>query len=209
MNKLNYPDYIFLQEMAMKLEEGENLERSLFSIDSIPEENLVKLQLGGDFIDVISNIEFDYPALINLFSSMRNSNTIEVLEKIKITADLIKMREEVLKEKENTLNVHGRRLKIIRYVTLVTIAIIAGFSPLFSNLFSFFNTGEISNSLPFWSILSVSFLIINILNNYFLLKMSNEKKISIRLIFVIFIHLITVIVVRIFISNFTILDYYN
>ena len=134
---------------------------------------------------------------------------MEVLEKIKITADLIKMREEALKEKENTLNVHGRRLKIIRYVTLITIAIIAGFSPLFSNLFSFFNTGEISSSLPFWSILSISFLIINILNNYFLLKMSNEKKMSIRLIFVVFIHIITVIFVRMFISNFTILDYYS
>ena len=193
----------------MKLEEGENLERSLFSIDSVPEGDLVKLQLGGDFIDVISNIEFDYPALINLFTSIKKSNTVEVLEKIKITADLIKMREEALKEKENTLNVHGRRLKIIRYVTLITIAIIAGFSPLFSNLFSFFNTGEISSSLPFWSILSISFLIINILNNYFLLKMSNEKKMSIRLIFVVFIHIITVIFVRMFISNFTILDYYS
>ncbi len=195
--------------MAMKLEDGENLERSLFSIDSVPKEHLVRLQLGGDFIDVISNIEFDYPALINLFSSIKNSNTAEILERIKITAKLIKMREEALKEKENTLNVHGRRLKIIRYVTLITIAIIAGFSPLFSNLFSFFNTGEISVSLPFWSILSISFLIINILNNYFLLKMSNERKISIRLIFVIFIHMITVIFVRIFISNFSILDYYS
>ena len=193
----------------MKLEDGENLERSLFSIDSVPEENLVKLQLGGDFIDVISNIEFDYPALINLFSSIKNSNTTDILEKIKITADLIKRREEALKEKENTLNVHGRRLKIIRYVTLITIAIIAGFSPLFSNLFSFFNTGEISKSLPFWSILSISFLIINILNNYFLLKMSNEKKMSIRLMFVVFIHIITVIFVRMFISNFTILNYYS
>ncbi len=193
----------------MRLEDGENLERSLFSIDSVPEENLVKLQLGGDFIDVISNIEFDYPTLINLFLSIKNSNTTEVLEKIKITADLIKMREEALKEKENTLNVHGRRLKIIRYVTLITIAIIAGFSPLFSNLFSFFNTGEISRSLPFWSILSISFLIINILNNYFLLKMSKEKKMLVRLIFVVFIHIITVVFVRMFISNFTILDYYS
>jgi hypothetical protein len=193
----------------MKLEEGENLERSLFSIDSVPEENLVKLQLGGDFIDVISDIKFDYPALVNLFSSIKNSNTMEVLEKIKTTADLIKMREEVLKEKENTLNVHGRRLKIIRYVTMITISIIAGFSPLFSNLFSFFNTGEISRSLPFWSILSISFLIINILNNYFLLKMSKEKKMPIRLIFVVFIHIITVVFVRMFISNFTILDYYS
>ena len=193
----------------MKLEEGENLERSLFSVDSVPDENLVKLQLGGDFIDVISEIEFDYPALVNLFSSIKNSNTTEVMEKIKTTADLIKMREEVLKEKENTLNVHGRRVKIIRYVTLVTIAIIAGFSPLFSNLFSFFNTGQISRFLPFWSILSISFLIINVLNNYFLLKMSKEKKVSIRLIFVVFIHIITVVFVRMFISNFTILDYYS
>lgn len=193
----------------MKLEEGENLERSLFLIDSVPKKHLIKLQLGGDFIDVISGIEFDYPALVNLFSSIKNSNTSEILERIITTAELIKMREEALKEKENNLNVHRRRLKIIRYVTLITIAIIAGFSPLFSNLFSFFNTGEISSSLSFWSILSISFLIINVLNNYFILKMSNEKRKSIRLIFVIVIHLITVIFVRFFISNFTILDYYG
>jgi len=209
MSKLKCPDYRFLQEIAMNLEKGENLEKSLFSIDSIPKKLLMKLQLGGDFIDVISDIEFDYPALINLFSSIKNSNASEILDRVKTTAKLIKMREEALKEKENTLNIHGRRLRIIRYVTLLTIAIIAGFSPLFSNLFSFFNNGEISGSLSFWSILSISFLIINILNNYFLLKMGKEKKILVRLIFVILIHIITVIFVRFFISNFTILDYYS
>ena len=209
MSKLDCPDYRFLQEIAMNLEKGENLERSLFSIDSIPKEYLMKVQLGGDFIDVISDIEFDYPTLINLFSSLKNSNFSEILDRIKTTAKLIKMREEALKEKENTLNIHGRRLRIIRYVTLITIAIIAGFSPLFSNLFSFFSNGEISSSLSFWSILSISFLIINILNNYFLLKMAKEKKIPIRLIFVILIHIITVISVRFFISNFTIFDYYG
>ena len=119
-----------------------------------------------------------------------------------ITARLIKSREEAIQEKENTLKIHQRRIKIIRYVTSVTIAIIGGFSPIFANIYRFIQTNEFLNTPSFWSFLSVSFLLINLLNNYFLLKIGSEKNLKIRLLITLVLHFLIVFAVRIFYSNF-------
>ncbi len=201
MSKLNCTDFNFLSNIALKLENGENLERSFFLTENIPEEILVRLQLGENLHEVISSIDFNYPALKNLFSSVDYADEDEVIDRVKSTSRLIRVREEVLKEKDSSLKVHQRRLKIIRYVTMFTIAMIAGFSPIFSNLYSFISTGEFTSSFSIWSILSISFLIINLLNNYYLMKMGNEEKKYFRLIPVIFLHSAIVIGVRFFILN--------
>ena len=203
MTKLECLDHIFLDEVAFQIENGENLERALFQTENMPLDLLVRLQLGEELIDVISSLEFNDPSVINLFTSLNYAESSEILDRVKITSKLMKMREETLKEKENTLKIHQRRLRIIRFVTMITIAIMGGFSPLFSNLYAFINTGEFLNSFSIVSNLSISFLFINVLNNYFLLKMSNENKITARIVFVILIHILIVILVRIFFSNFT------
>ena len=200
MNKLDCTDFNFLSNVALKLENGENLERSFFLTGNVPEEILVRLQLGDNLHEVISSIDFNYPALKNLFSSVDYADESEIIDRVKSTSRLIRVREEILKEKDSSLKVHRRRLKIIRYVTMFTIAMIAGFSPIFSNLYSFISTGEFTSSFSIWSILSISFLIINLLNNY-LLKMGNEEKIKFRLIPVVFLHSAIVIGVRFFILN--------
>lgn len=202
MTKLECLDYIFLDDVAFQIESGENLERALFQIENMPLDLLVRLQLGEELVDVLSSLEFNDPSIINLFTSLNYAESSEILERVKTTSKLMKMREETLKEKENTLKIHQRRLRIIRFVTMITIAIMGGFSPLFSNLYAFINTGEFLNSFSIVSNLSISFLFINLLNNYFLLKMSNENKITARIVFVILIHIAIVIMIRIFFSNF-------
>jgi hypothetical protein len=180
------------------LESGENLERAFFLTENVPEEILVRLQLGEELASIVTSISFKYPALANLFTSIDTAEELEVQERLKTTSKLIRIREEILKEKEATLKVHRRRIKIIRYVTMIIIAIIAGFSPIFSNLYEFINTGEFTTSLSIVSYLSISFLMINLLNNYYLLKMSNETHIKIRLIIVLILHSIILIGVRYF-----------
>ncbi len=198
MSKLNCTEFDFLSNIAFRLEGGENLERAFFLTEGVPEDILARLQLGEELTDIVSSIDFKYPALTNLFTSIDNADETDILERLMITSKLIRIREETLKEKETTLKVHRRRIKIIRFVTLVVIALIAGFSPIFSNLYEFINTGEFTTSLSILSYLSVSFLLINLLNNYYLLKMSNEKSIKIRLIIVIVLHVVIVIGVRFF-----------
>ncbi len=198
MSNLNCTEFDFLSNVAFRLESGENLERAFFLTENVPGEILVRLQLGEELASIVTSISFKYPALSNLFGSIDNADESDILERLKITSRLIRIREETLKEKETTLKVHRRRIKIIRFITLVIIAIIAGFSPIFSNLYEFINTGEFTTSLSIVSYLSISFLMINLLNNYFLLKMSNETHIKIRLIIVLVLHSIILIGVRYF-----------
>ena len=132
LSKLSCTEFDFLNNITFFLEGGENLERAFFLSEGVPEETLVKLQLGEELTSVISAIDFKYPALINLFSSVENADEEDILERLKTTSKLIRIREEILKEKETTLKVHRRRIKLIRYITLFIIAIIAGFSPIFS-----------------------------------------------------------------------------
>ncbi len=206
MIELQSMDYEFLDEIAFHIENGENLERALFHIENIPLEITIRLQLGEELIDVLSSLEFSNPSILNLFASLSFADSSEVLENVKITSKLMRMREETLREKENTIKIHQRRLGIIRFVTMITIAIMGGFSPLFTNLYAFINTGEFLSSFSIVSALSISFLLINLLNNYFLLKMGNESKLVIRLVVVIIIHIIIVIIVRISFSNFSIFN---
>ncbi|MEE9409771.1 MAG: hypothetical protein V3V41_02470 [Candidatus Heimdallarchaeota archaeon] len=206
MIELQSMDYEFLDEIAFHIENGENLERALFHIENIPLEITIRLQLGEELIDVLSSLEFSNPSILNLFASLSFADSSEVLENVKITSKLMRMREETLREKENTIKIHQRRLGIIRFVTMITIAIMGGFSPLFTNLYAFINTGEFLSSFSIVSALSISFLLINLLNNYFLLKMGNESKLVIRLVVVIMIHIIIVIIVRISFSNFSIFN---
>jgi hypothetical protein len=198
MSYLNCTEYDFLSNIAFRLESGENLERAFFLTENVPEEILVRLQLGEELTSIVNSISFKYPALANLFVSIDKADEADILERLKTTSKLIRIREEILKEKDTTLKVHRRRIKIIRYVTLVIIAIIAGFSPIFSNLYEFINTGEFTTSLSIISYLSISFLMINLLNNYYLLKMSNETHIKFRLIIVFVLHSIILIGVRYF-----------
>jgi hypothetical protein len=120
---------------------------------------------------------------------------------MRTTAELIRKREEILQEKENAINIQKRRLKIIRYVTLITIAIIAGFSPLFTNIYSLIENGVFQSTFTFFSVLSISFLLVNILNNYFLLKMVNERNMKFKLGIVVILHIGIVIIVNLFLSN--------
>ncbi|TFG08658.1 hypothetical protein EU534_02670 [Candidatus Heimdallarchaeota archaeon] len=198
MSELNCTEYDFLNNIAFKLESGENLERAFFLTENVPEEILLRLQLGEELTSVIKSISFRYPSLANLFSSVNQAEESDVLERLKTTSRLIRIREEIIEEKESTLKVQRRRIKIIRYITLIIIAIIAGFSPIFSNLYEFINTGEFTTSLSIFSYLSISFLLINLLNNYYLLKLSNENHIKIRLLIVLILHSIILIGVRYF-----------
>ncbi len=206
MIKVECSDYTFLQEIATQLENGENLERAFFNINFLPDELLLRLQLGDELIGVLSTIDFNYPSMVSLFSSINYSDSSDILKKIKITARLIKSREEAIQEKENVLKIHQRRIKIIRYVTSVTIAMIGGFSPIFANIYRLIQTNEFLNTPSFWSFLSVSFLLINLLNNYFLLKIGNEKNLKIRLLITLVLHFLIVFAVRIFYSNFFVLS---
>ncbi|MHA2357386.1 MAG: hypothetical protein ACXABK_01280 [Candidatus Heimdallarchaeaceae archaeon] len=202
MSKLVCSDYDFLSNIIIHLENGENLERAVFLLNDIPEDFLFSLQLGENLIDLLSSIEFNYPTITNLFSSINQSDLSDILERLRITARLIRNREEAILEKDNMLRIHQKRIKIIRYVTLLTIAIIGGFSPIFSNLFLFITTGAFVDSSSILSYLSIAFLFINLLNNYFLLKLSREEKILIRLSIVASLHIIIVIFIRFFYANF-------
>jgi hypothetical protein len=205
MVKIECTDYAFLQEIATHIENGENLERALFNTGFLPDEMLLRLQLGDELISILSSVNFSYPSMVSLFSSINYSDTSDILKKIKVTAKLIKNREEAIQEKENTLKIHQRRIKIIRYVTSITIAMIGGFSPIFANIYSFIQTSEISRTSSFWSFLSLSFLLINILNNYFLLKIGNEKNIKIKVGIVLVLHFCIVFAVKVFYSSFFVL----
>ncbi|MCK4844615.1 MAG: hypothetical protein KAS95_02980 [Candidatus Heimdallarchaeota archaeon] len=202
MVKLKCTDQIFLVKLANQIEAGENIERSLFLIDEIPPELHMKLYLGEDITEILMAIEFNYPNILNLLSSTRNAEVEENVKRMRTTAELIRKREEILQEKENAINIQKRRLKIIRYVTLITIAIIAGFSPLFTNIYSLIENGVFQNTFTFFSVLSISFLLVNILNNYFLLKMVNERNIKIKLGIVAILHIGIAIIVNIFLSNY-------
>ncbi|NPD89408.1 MAG: hypothetical protein HGN29_11865 [Asgard group archaeon] len=206
MTKVERSDYVFLQEIATYIENGENFERALFNIKFLPDELLLRLQLGDELIGILSSVDFNYPSMVSLFSSINYSDSSDILKKIKITAKLIKNREEAIQEKENVLKIHQRRIKIIRYVTSITIAMIGGFSPIFANIYSLIQTNEFLNTPSFWSFLSISFLFINLLNNYFLLKIGNEKNIKIRLIIVLVLHFLIIFAVRIFYSNFFVIS---
>ncbi|MBY8999309.1 MAG: hypothetical protein KGD64_00135 [Candidatus Heimdallarchaeota archaeon] len=203
MYKLSFSDHILLQEIAQQIEKGENLERAIFSIEGFPEELLLRMQLGEEAIEILSSLELDYPTITNLFASTAQADTKDVVERLRSTSKLIRMREEALEERNDLLKIHRRRMRIIRYVTLITIAMIAGFSPLFSNFYSLISAGdfEFSFSFTIWSLLSFSFLIINCLNNYYLLKMSNETRMIFKMVVVFILHIAIVIMVQSFFSN--------
>ena len=203
MYKLSFSDHVLLQEIAQQLEKGENLERAIFSIEGFPEELLLRMQLGEEAIEILSSLELDYPTVTNLFASAAQADTRDVIERLNSTSKLIKIREEALEERNDLVKIHRRRMRIIRYVTLITIAMIAGFSPIFSNFYSLISAGDFRFSLSFtlWSFLSFSFLVINGLNNYYLLKMSNENRMIFKMVVVFILHIAIVIAVQTFFSN--------
>ncbi|MHA1482460.1 MAG: hypothetical protein ACTSUP_02625 [Candidatus Heimdallarchaeaceae archaeon] len=203
MHRLSFSDHILLREIANQMEKGENLERAMFFIEDFPRELLLRIQLGDEITEIFSSLRLNYPEIINLFASASQADTQEMIQRFRSTAKLIKMREEALEERNDLFKVHKRRMKIIRYVTLITIAMIAGFSPLFSNFYSLISNGDFSFSFSFtiWSFLSFSFLVINCLNNYYLLKMSNEKRILFKVVIVFILHVVIVLVVQNFFSS--------
>ncbi|MCK4971770.1 MAG: hypothetical protein KAS52_00480 [Candidatus Heimdallarchaeota archaeon] len=203
MYKLSFSDHILLREIANQMEKGENLERAIFFIEDFPRELLLRIQLGEEITEIFSSLKLDYSEITNLFASASQADTQEMIQRFKSTAKLIRMREEALEERNDLLKVHKRRMWIIRYVTLITIAMIAGFSPLFSNFYSLISNGDFSFSFSFtiWSFLSFSFLVINCLNNYYLLKMSNEKRILFKIVIVFILHIVIVLAVQNFFSS--------
>ncbi|MCK5410010.1 MAG: hypothetical protein KAJ30_07070 [Candidatus Heimdallarchaeota archaeon] len=203
MHRLSFSDHILLREIAKQMEKGENLERAMFFIEDFPRELLLRIQLGEEITEIFSSLRLNYPEIINLFASASQADTQEMIQRFRSTAKLIKMREEALEERNDLFKVHKRRMRIIRYVTLITIAMIAGFSPLFSNFYSLISNGDFSFSFSFtiWSFLSFSFLVINCLNNYYLLKMSNEKRILFKVVIVFILHVVIVLVVQNFFSS--------
>ncbi len=203
MHRLSFSDHILLREIANQMEKGENLERAMFFIEDFPRELLLRIQLGEEITEIFSSLRLNYPEIINLFASASQADTQEMIQRFRSTAKLIKMREEALEERNDLFKVHKRRMRIIRYVTLITIAMIAGFSPLFSNFYSLISNGDFSFSFSFtiWSFLSFSFLVINCLNNYYLLKMSNEKRILFKVVIVFILHVVIVLVVQNFFSS--------
>ncbi|MHA1399170.1 MAG: hypothetical protein ACTSQE_02305 [Candidatus Heimdallarchaeaceae archaeon] len=206
MVKLRCSDDVFLKDIAALIENGKNLEQAIFSISYIPQEVLYSLQLGNNVIEALSIIEFEYPIIINLFSSLSLSNINENLKRIRTIANLIKRRNEILEEKNTLLRIHGRRMSIIRYITMLTIAIIAGISPLFTGIYSFLITGKIIYSFSLLTPFSISFLFINILNNYFLLKVSREKNIKVKILIVSLVHIVLVVLIRIFLMHYAIVS---
>ena len=203
MHRLSFSDHILLREIANQMEKGENLERAMFFIEDFPRELLLRIQLGEEITEIFSSLKLDYSEITNLFASASQADTQEMIQRFRSTAKLIKMREEALEERNDLFKVHKRRMRIIRYVTLITIAMIAGFSPLFSNFYSLISNGDFSFSFSFtiWSFLSFSFLVINCLNNYYLLKMSNEKRILFKVVIVFILHVVIVLVVQNFFSS--------
>ncbi|MHA1203671.1 MAG: hypothetical protein K9W45_08515 [Candidatus Heimdallarchaeum aukensis] len=197
MIKLNVSDNTFLNDMATLLEEGHNIEQAIFNIPYMARDVLLEIQLGSNPIKALSLIEFQYPVIINLLGSLSNANHKENITRIKVVAALIKKRNEAIKEKENLVNILNRRLKIIRIITLVTIAIIGGIAPFFSGIYSFLIDGHIKYSFDLFSPMSISFLLINLLNNYFLLSISKESKIGLKLIIAAIVHIAIVLSVKI------------
>ncbi|MHA1406616.1 MAG: hypothetical protein ACTSSG_04455 [Candidatus Heimdallarchaeaceae archaeon] len=202
MKKKEICDYMFLSNMAMLFENGENIERALFSSNEITKEQLFNLQLGEKASEIISSMNFHYPALTTLFYSIENSEVVDVLQRLKTISKLIEKRENAVQEKQIIMNIHKRRIKIMRYTTLITIAVIAGFSPVFANLYSFLSTGNVFYQSSFISILSISFLLINMLNNYFLMKLANETRFLFRLSVVFCLHVAIAFSFSIFIRIF-------
>ena len=87
MSKLMCTDYNFLNNVIIQLENGENLERAFFLLNDIPENFLFRLQLGEDLIDLLSSIEFNYPTITNLFSSINQSDLSDILDRLKLLLD--------------------------------------------------------------------------------------------------------------------------
>ena len=188
MIKLNIPDDTFLNDIATLLEEGYNIEQAIFGIQYMSRDVLLEIQLGSNPIEALSLVEFQYPVIISLLGSASNADYRENVTKIKTVANLIKKRNEAIKEKENLVKILNRRLKIIRIITLVTIAIIGGIAPFFSGIYSFLKNGYSKYTFNLLSPMSISFLLINLLNNYFLLSISKENRISLKLIITSIVH---------------------
>ncbi|MHA1868123.1 MAG: hypothetical protein ACTSVB_11025 [Candidatus Heimdallarchaeaceae archaeon] len=188
MIKLNIPDDTFLNDIATLLEEGYNIEQAIFGIPYMSRDVLLEIQLGSNPIEALSLVEFQYPVIISLLGSASNADYRENVTKIKTVANLIKKRNEAIKEKENLVKILNRRLKIIRIITLVTIAIIGGIAPFFSGIYSFLKNGYSKYTFNLLSPMSISFLLINLLNNYFLLSISKENRISLKLIITSIVH---------------------
>ncbi len=203
MVKLKYSDDIFLNDIVSLLRSGLNLEQAFFEIEYMPQEILFDIQIGKPLLESVQLIEFQYPVVKELFASIISSDIEEILHKISITAQLIKKRNEVIREKESLFSIHRRRMTIIRYITLVTIAIIAGMSPLFTGLFSLLTNGILNYQFSILTPLSISFLIINILNNYFLLRISYASKIQLQLVIATIVHLIIVSIIYSLFSSYT------
>lgn len=201
--KLKVTDDIFLEDISSFLENGYNLEQALFNVKYMSKDVLLEIQLGRDAIEALSVVTFQYPVIINLLSTLSNSNYKANIERIKTVASLIKKRNETLEKKENIVRILNRRLKIIRFITLIIIAIIGGIAPFFSGIYSFLKYGSPNYSFSLISPMSISFLLINLLNNYFLLSISKEGEIKIKLVIVAIVHILVVFLIKIFFgSNF-------
>ncbi len=200
--KLEHSDDIILDDLLNSLQEEENMEGAFFLSRYIPKELTFKLQFGKSLNEILKDIDFEFPLIQTLLLSLSNTKKKNAIKDINITSNLIKNRKKALKEKENTLAIYQKRISLIRYVTTLTIAIIAGFSPLFSFLYSILNYQIQEFQISLINYFSLSYLMFNVLNNYFLLKLTNKNKIKVQLIIISFIHLIIIVAISTFLSQF-------
>lgn len=200
--KLEHSDDIILDDLLNSLQEGENIERSIFLSRYIPKELAFKLQFGKSLKEILREIEFEFSLIQTLLLSLNSTKKKDAINDINITSNLIKNRKKALQEKENTLSIYQKRISLIRYVTTLTIAIIAGFSPLFSFLYSILNYEIQDFQIALINYFSLSYLMFNVLNSYFLLKLTNKNNIKVQLIITSFIHVIIIVAISVFLSQF-------
>jgi len=201
MYKLLCSDEDFLYGLLDNLKNGENLERALFFSVYIPAEVKFELQIGKSFEKTISMVQFSHSIILNLLMSLVFNTSEEAIKRIKITADIIRKQNELRREKANLVKIHQRRIKIIRLISTLVIAILAGFSPITISFYSLINTINNRPNVDYLSPLSFSFFLVNIFNSYFLLTLSGEKKRTLKLAATALVHILLVIIIGIMLQH--------
>lgn len=203
MGKLVIEEDIFLKRLLIRLKQGENIEQALFNINILDTDILMHLQLGKSIKYCLSLIRFHHPAIRTLLVSASQNLLPETLERIEATAKLIETRKEATKEMETIISIHRRRIRIIQFVTTITIGILAGFAPVFLKLSEIINnsSSRIAFSLSVTPTIAISFLLINMLNSYFLMQIAGDRHKKIKIFMVVLIHLLLVVIINIFLKK--------
>ncbi|MHA1684943.1 MAG: hypothetical protein ACTSYD_00895 [Candidatus Heimdallarchaeaceae archaeon] len=205
MEQLLVPEHVFLKRLLTQLKRGENIEQALFNSNTLNSKVLIHLQLGRTIIDCLSMIQFKHQAIVTLLSTTSRNLSDETLKRIEATVRLIEKREEATKELQTVLATHQRRIRIIYIITVIIIGVLAGFSPIFLSLHKMISVAELASNINMTrnTSIALSFLLINILNSYFLLQIADDKRKATKIILTIFIHILLVLVIQLFLQKIT------